>query len=765
MRAHLRVQSRIQPSRRMSVVALCAGLAFSSVLSFSLIGIDPSGVSAAPLTVLQGGTAPVPPGDALVGPAPSAAVLHLEVTLQPRDPSALAAAVQAVSTPGSSEYRDFLQPGQFAQLYGPTPGTIAAVTSALEGKGLTVGAVSGTGLSLPVTATVAEAEAAFSTPIAAYLLPSGTTGYDNADSPSVPSAVAPYVQGVLGLDTLNQPEVVGPLQPTVLPASTPIPSPPAPNTNQPQPTGTACISGIDTIESEFGSRDADELAQAYSLDALYADGDYGANTTVALVEAEESGYSTTDIDTFANCYGITLGSNQISFKGVDGATNSTAGDLGESELDIETVLSLAPAANIDVYLGVDNLYNVYSQIESDDTAKIVSSSWSYGCEAYLSSSFQEAEGTLLDDAALQGQSIFAASGDTGSQGCNTNGVVTAPTGDDPVAQAIDPSTGTLYIANEESSTVSIDSEQSFKQVTTAATLGDPTAIAFDPTDDKVFVVDSDGSTPNIAVFSASTCNSTQTSGCPPSSPTTFGSSSDLAYVTSLAVDGNTLYVGNSNSGTVTVFDATTDAYEGTVTLPSGDDPDAIAIGPSHVVYVADDDNGAVDYFSGSTCDATSQSGCGATPSTVTVGSSPSSLAYDSSNGDLYVGNLGGGISVINTSTNSVVTTIATDNPPAFDSTGGVWAIGMSPTDTMFSRWSSTALSCPTWWRPSTPRPSRSLQLSTFTPVARRCSRWSAIRRGISYGSSTRTRSLSAARARMYCRTSMPASSTQQINRT
>ena len=131
----------------------------------------------------------------------------------------------------------------------------------------------------------------------------------------------------------------------------------------------------------------------------------------------------------------------------------------ESELDIEDVLSLAPQANIEVYEGEPrSLYDVFSQIVSDHTAKIVSASWTNGCEAYVGQSYQNSENTLFQAAAIEGQSIFVASGDEGSEGCNVNGVSEAKTGTDPVAQAVDPSTGTLYIANKSSNTVSVDSE-------------------------------------------------------------------------------------------------------------------------------------------------------------------------------------------------------------------------------------------------------------------------------------------------------------------
>ena len=80
-----------------------------------------SGAVVAPSTqLLDGSLAPVPFGDTLIGPAASTAPLTLQVTLYPRDPAALAAMAEAVSTPGTAQFHQFLSVGQFAQLYGPT---------------------------------------------------------------------------------------------------------------------------------------------------------------------------------------------------------------------------------------------------------------------------------------------------------------------------------------------------------------------------------------------------------------------------------------------------------------------------------------------------------------------------------------------------------------------------------------------------------------------------------------------------------------------
>jgi len=165
-----------------ATLVLVGALAVSGVAA-----IAASAVVAPSTQRILGSLAPVPFGDTLIGPASSSTPLTLQVTLDPRDPTALSAMAEAVSTPGTPQYHHFLSAGQFAQLYGPTSATIAAVTTTLESEGLSVGPVSGTDLSLPVTATVAQVEAAFSTPIVTYRLPTGGVGFDNTTPPSVPT--------------------------------------------------------------------------------------------------------------------------------------------------------------------------------------------------------------------------------------------------------------------------------------------------------------------------------------------------------------------------------------------------------------------------------------------------------------------------------------------------------------------------------------------------------------------------------------------------
>jgi subtilase family serine protease len=666
---------------------LGAALAVTSTVGLALGAAAPAGAAYTPMRALYGNDAPVPPGATPIGPASTTDTLPLVVTLQPQDPAALSAYAQAVSDPTSPDYRHFLTPSQFATQFGATSSTVAAVTSALRAEGLSVGAPSALGLSVPVTGTVGQEESAFSTPITQYKLSSGKTGFHNDSEPKVPTTVAPQIEGVLGLDTLNppQPQVTAPqASPGVARPGAQASSSPALAPGQPTPQSGSCASTISSLEGD-GALDAPDLAQAYSFGSLYDSDDYGAGTTIALLEMYGAGYSSTDITDFADCYGITLANGQVSEVNVssgDGAGTEGGGTV-ESELDIETALSLAPKADIEVYEGGtnDSIYSVLNAIESQDTAKIVSVSWTNGCEAYVGTTEQDAEYTLLQAAATEGQSVFVAAGDQGSEGCNVNGVTSASTRTKPVAQAVDPSTGTLYVANESSNTVTVDGEGDGGDNTTAGSVStgsSPDAVALDATDGKVFVANSSSSTPSLTEFATSTCNDTTTTGC--GSPTTISSGGHLSTPRALAVSGSTLYVANGN-GTVAVYNGSTNTYEATVTLLSGTVPTAVAVDATNgYLYVADGSNTRVEYFDDATCNATTTSGCSGTPGSVSVGTDPDALAVDESAGGLYVANGGGtgGISVVSLATHAVTTTISTTDPAGSDGTGVVSSIGLSP---------------------------------------------------------------------------------------
>ena len=359
----------------------------------------------------------VPRSAQAVGALPQTTVLHVDVVLQPRDPAGLAQFATAVSTPGSALYRHYLPAGAFPARFGPTSAAIAALEGSLRADGLQPGPISGNHLSIPVTATAGQLARAFSTSFEGYRLGS-RAAYANTSAPLFPAAVAPYVQGVVGLDTLTQPR---PLDLSRGAARRPAAARPQVVTGGPQPCSDA-----QGAAQEYSAYTADDLASAYNFSSLYGAGDEGSGITVALYELEPDLPS--DIAAYQSCYGTDTSVNYIE---VDGGAGSGDG-LGEAALDIEDIIGLAPQATIDVYQAPNSnsdAYDNYTAIVSADTAQVISTSWGL-CEAEAGSSFIADEATLFEQAAAQGQSVFAAAGDSGSEDCDTSSLAV----DDPASQ-------------------------------------------------------------------------------------------------------------------------------------------------------------------------------------------------------------------------------------------------------------------------------------------------------------------------------------------
>lgn len=339
---------------------------------------------------------------------PAAQKLSLTVALQPRDPAGLQALATQVSTPGSPTFRQFLTVPEFASRFGASELALQAVEATLQADGLDVGTVTANNLTLPVTGTAAQAEKAFSVSLSRVKLANGRTAYANAQPPTLPSSIAPYVQGVLGLDNVNPDQPAGLQRRSGPPAQAlrRANSVPQVATNGgPQP----CAAAAETQAN--GGLTADEIATAYQFAGLYGTGNFGAGQTIAMFE--EQSYNPTDIATYQACYGTS-----VPISNVDVAGGPTpGGDDGESALDIEQAIGLAPKANILVYQGpFSATVQIISAIVSQNAAKVISSSYGL-CEALTGATQINAETPLLQEAAVQGQSFFISSGDSGSNMC------------------------------------------------------------------------------------------------------------------------------------------------------------------------------------------------------------------------------------------------------------------------------------------------------------------------------------------------------------
>ena len=342
--------------------------------------------------------------------APRRGLLHETVALAPRDPAALAAYAAAVADPASPLYRHYLSVVQFARRFGPTETELVRVRRLLVRHGFATGRLSASHLELSVVGT-APASGSFT---AALARPAGAgpgTGVATSSGGLVqgviaPGGPAPTASVVFGRlhGSLQRPHgalaVAGP---------------------GPQACGAAS-----QMATDGGAYTADQIAAAYGLSNYWAAGNEGQGITIALYELEP--FSASDLAAYQGCYGTTA---SVAVVPVDGGAGTGAGS-GEAAMDVEDLIGLAPRATIHVYEAPANgagAYDAYSRMISDDSAQVISTSWGL-CEQQQGAGTARAENTLFQEAAVQGQTVVAASGDQGSNDCG----VGRPAVDDPASQ-------------------------------------------------------------------------------------------------------------------------------------------------------------------------------------------------------------------------------------------------------------------------------------------------------------------------------------------
>src|SRR5579862_682907 len=372
-----------------------------------------------PARIRVGGPPPRAASARDIGGVAASTRMHVTVILRLRDAAGLAAFARAVSTPGSSRYRAYLTPGQFARRFGATTSHIDAVEASMRRHGLTVGKVAPNRLSIPLSGTAAQVERAFSLTFRRQALRGGRVAVVASAAPAFDVSVAGDVQGVVGLSSVSAPQPLL-LRPATrsrraATAARAFASRSAPG------AASACPSAQAAAASQ-GAYTAEQIASAYRFSDLYGQGAEGQGQTVAIYELEP--YAASDVAAYQSCYGL---SAPISDVPVDGGAGSGAGS-GEAALDIENAVGLAPKANFLVYEGPNSNqdtpgsgpYDTFNAIISQDRARVVSVSWGE-CEQLQGSSNIAGENTLFEEAAAQGQSIVSATGDNGSEDCNGSG--------------------------------------------------------------------------------------------------------------------------------------------------------------------------------------------------------------------------------------------------------------------------------------------------------------------------------------------------------
>jgi uncharacterized protein (TIGR03437 family) len=287
----------------------------------------------------------------------------------------------------SANYHKWLTPEQFGERFGLAQADYAQVGAWLELHGLHVEQTARARNWITFSGTAHDVEIAFETRIHRFVL-NGEEHFSNSTEISLPPLLENAVAEIRGLnDFWRLPSAVD-----------------AQNTN-----GT----GVTQIAP-------DDWATIYNVAPLYAMGIDGAGQRVGILG--RSDMSQSYVDAFRSQFGLPPSQVEQHLVGPDpGITNAA----GEAALDLEWSGAIARGATI-VYIYAGNFNDAAQAAVDQNLATVISESFGT-CE------FQAGVGLrqIAQQAAAQGITFVASSGDSGPAGCDAHGFFGTPGGPAP----------------------------------------------------------------------------------------------------------------------------------------------------------------------------------------------------------------------------------------------------------------------------------------------------------------------------------------------
>ena len=410
-------------TRALRLLAGCAG--------FLLAVICFAGSSLAQ-TVALSGTRP-PQAMKLSSRVAADRALTVHVSFKLRNPEELERLLADLQDPDSPQYHRWLTPEQFNARFGRTPQEVKAVSQWLAGQGLRVMRSSNRGIG--ATATAAHAEKAFA--VALVGLADGAS-YSNASEPRIRSQFADIIGSIDGLDNLRHSAPVttrtrqlGSSRLAAARRSGGLPGRIGPAANAMVGKMSAGSSPA-SDDTGFGPQD---LWTFYDETPPLNGGiDGSGSDCIGIIQ--DSDYSDASITMFNALFSLPSASVTRVF--ADVSSPGINSDETEALVDVEWAHSAAPGTPINVYIGnsqfenIDPLTDALTKAVSDNSCGTISFTYSF-CGA-APSFYSSTLGNVLAQAASQGQSVFAASGDWGSAGLVASGDACVPATDQNVSE-------------------------------------------------------------------------------------------------------------------------------------------------------------------------------------------------------------------------------------------------------------------------------------------------------------------------------------------
>ncbi len=362
--------------------------------------------------------------------------MTVDVVLPLRNAAAAENLAANVANPKSAAYGRYQTPAQFNAQFAPTSAQVAQVQAFLSGQGLHLDSVAQGNRWVQATGTVAQLSKAFGTTLHTYSY-QGSSATAPATALTVPTAMAPLISGVIGIDTLtiqhhtdhvvqSSASATAAMSPHAVTAQGSQPPPPADcstfwDQNEQKVPSTFGKTHLPTTPCGYGPLD---LRKAYGISSLVSGGLTGKGVTVAITDAYAQPTMLADLNTWSQMNGVpTMKPGQYTEAGTPdpsqfGLQSECGGEVGwneEEALDVEAVHGIAPGAKIHYVGGADcdtGLDTAINYIVQNHAADIVSDSW--GNEGEFGFPDEIAlEHSIFLQGAIEGIGFYFSSGDDG----------------------------------------------------------------------------------------------------------------------------------------------------------------------------------------------------------------------------------------------------------------------------------------------------------------------------------------------------------------
>jgi kumamolisin len=341
------------------------------------------------------------------------------ITLKLRDSAGAEDMMRRVSTPTDPLYLRFMLPNQVQALFGPSEEKVAAVVASLRGRGLTVERT--TAMTLRATGTPAIMERAFQTSLHQFQRPAtdqapALTFHAPTSRPVMPAEIATAVGIVAGLS--SKPVFHSNLRQT-----------PTTLANNVQARSSAVPGADNAPVGNPGFLTVVDLAARYNVNPLYQKGITGQGRTIGIVTL--ANFTPSDAFSYWSSLNLKVDPNRLTVVNIDGGPGPASDRSGSAEttLDVEQSGGVAPGAKIIVYQApntAQGFLDAFAAAIHGNNADSISTSWGTweGVDDLADTVrdpfsgkpvfFAQAAHELFVVAALQGQSMFAAAGDSGA---------------------------------------------------------------------------------------------------------------------------------------------------------------------------------------------------------------------------------------------------------------------------------------------------------------------------------------------------------------